>query len=67
MTLTATPPALTYTPGTNAAVLLFRRGLRFEAVVRGLMTELRFNAGQATSAAAAAVVELLDGPPALHR
>lgn len=60
---TATAPAVQYTPGTDAAVLLFKRRLEFDAVVRGLMNELEFSVPQATSAAAAAVVELLDGTP----
>ena len=54
-----------YTPGTGAAVLLFKHGLRFDAVVRGLTDELEFSPGEATSAVTAALVELLDGPLAL--
>jgi hypothetical protein len=50
-------------PGTHAALLLFKQGLGFEAVVRGLSDELELSAGAATSAAAAALTELLAQAP----
>jgi hypothetical protein len=42
------------TPGVRAAMLLFDRGLWFEAVVRGLRAELEFSDEAATRAATAA-------------
>jgi hypothetical protein len=48
------------TPGVDAATILFDQGLWFEAVVRGLETELGFSAEQASLAAAAAAARRLD-------
>jgi hypothetical protein len=41
-------------PGTHAATLLFDKGLWFDAVVRGLVTELGLTEDQAVEAATAA-------------
>jgi hypothetical protein len=43
-----------HVPGVQAATLLFDRGLWFEAVVRGLRSELDFTDEQAIRAATAA-------------
>jgi hypothetical protein len=45
-----------HVPGVQAATLLFDRGLWFEAVVRGLRSELQFTDEQASKAATAAAV-----------
>ena len=52
-------------PGTHAATLLFDKGLWFDAVVRGLVTELGLSEEQAIEAAtAAAATRFASGIPA---
>jgi hypothetical protein len=50
------------TPGARTASMLFDHGLWFEAVVRGLITELGFSTEAATSAAIAAARERASRP-----
>ena len=48
---------MAHIPGSHAATLLFDKGLWFDAVVRGLVTELGLSEDQATEAATAAAAE----------
>ena len=55
-------------PGTHAATLLFDKGLWFDAVVRGLVTELGLTEEQAIDAAtAAAATRFARGVPESER
>jgi hypothetical protein len=59
---------MAHIPGAHAATLLFDKGLWFDAVVRGLVTELGLSEDQAIDAAtAAAATRFASGVPANER
>jgi hypothetical protein len=63
-----TGAGMAHIPGAHAATLLFDKGLWFDAVVRGLITELGLSEDQAFDAAtAAAATRFASGVPESER